>query len=236
MAELKKEYRDLQKEIMASIEEFNINKEQNPEIPSLPEDFGTAIMYCLDKREGAIFEENWEDSRKLWDEQDHPMTEIPIGDHFIIVQDVVLDILKRMIKTGIMAFLIHNGIAAIPPEEASINYKDVVDVCRKLIASLNSLDTCDICLAYKVVKNPSTIYSSVDKDSIIKWFPVMEGEDSSPKCDMIDVGIHNSCEFFNPEDELCTVSKKGIDKAITSLEEKKIVKPVNNNTEYKFKW
>lgn len=235
MAELKKEYRDLQKEIMESIKEFNINKEQNPEMPSLPEDFGTAIMYCLDKREGALFEESWEDFRKLWDEQDHPMTEIPIGDHFIIVQDVVLGILKIMIKTGIMALLIHNGIADIPPEEASINYKDVVDVCRKLIASLNSLDTCDICLAYKVVENPSTIYKPVDKDSIIKWFPVMECEDSSPKCDMIDVGIHSFCKFWNPEGDLCTVSEKGIDEALASLKNKKIVEPVNN-TEYRFKW
>lgn len=235
MGESRATYKQLQEKIMASINEFDKNKAENPKIPSLPEDFGAAIMYCLDKREGALSEESWEDSRKLWDEQDHSMTEIPIGNHYIIFQDVVLDILLRMIKKGAMAFLIHNGKTAIPPEETSINYKDVVDVCRKLIESLNSLDECDICLAYKVVENPSTIYKSVDKDSIIKWFPVMEGEDSLPKCDMIDVNIQDFCKFCNPEGFLCIVSEKGIDEALASLKKKKIVEPVNN-TEYKFKW
>ena len=232
MAEFDIAYDKLQNEIMKSIEEFNENKNQNPAMPSLPEEFGAVIMHCLDKREGDSFEKGWEDSRKLWDEQNHPMTEIPIGEHYITVQDVVLNILKKLIKIGTMAFLIKNGIPNIPSEEASINYKDIIDFCSKFITSLNSLDGHDICLAYKVVQNPSTIYSPVDKEQIIKWFPLMG---CSSKCDMIDVGIQSYCEFCNSEENLCTVSEERIDITLASLEKKKIVNPVNNN-EYKFKW
>ena len=225
MAEIQKEYRELQKEIEESIEDFNSTEENAP----LPEYFGAAIMHCLTEREENYSEEGWNYSRQLWEEQDSPKAEWAIGSLYINVQDVVLEILKTLIKNGTVAFLFQQ-------EQTLFNPRDLIEFCYKLIASVNSLDECDICLGYRISKNPLLITRTVNKSDIINWFPGIGADDCSKRCDMTDVDMHYSCKFFNYEDALCTASEKGIIDALDSLEDKGIAKPSNNNTEYRFKW
>lgn len=228
MAEIQIEYRKLQKDIEDSIKKGNEKSKDNPDI-LLPEEFEAAILTCLTEKTEDNSDESWENAYNLWDVQIHTPDEIPVGDSYIKVQDVVLEIILSLIKKGVMAFLLHEA-------EISVTPKDLIEFGNKLIASLSSLDRCDKCLAYKAVNHPSTVYKPVSKDSIMKWFPGIKSNDILQKCDMISVEMHKSCRFFNFEDELCTISENDICEAISSLQKKQIVTSLDNDTRYKFKW
>ena len=155
MAGIKKEYKELQKDIEESIEAFNSTDENAP----LPKYLGTAIMYCLAKKEENYSDESWNNSRQLWEEQDSPKAKRAIRSLYINIQDVVLEILITLIKNGTVALLFQQ-------EQTLINPKDLVEFCYKLIASVYSLDGCDICLGYKISKNPLTITRTVNKSDL----------------------------------------------------------------------
>ena len=231
MSETGKSYEVLQNDIEKSIEEFNKTKENNPKMPPLPEEFGAVIMHCLTEKKEDYSDERWENSKKLWDERKEPKAEIPVGNKYIRVQDAAIDIIKILIKNGVAALFIQN-------EQAFFNPKTLVDIVYKIIESVNSLDGCDMCLAYKASERVSTIINPVDKNSIINWFPVIGDDGCSRKCDMTHFDMCDGCLFFGHEEEICRITGEGIDNALASLEKKKIVTPVtvNSNNRYKFKW
>lgn len=229
MAEIQIEYRKLQEDIEDSIKKGNEKNKKNPAVPLLPKEFEAAILTCLTEKAEDNSDESWEKSYELWDAQIHTPDEVPFGDSYIKVQDVVLEIILSLIKKGVMVLL-------LPEVEGALTPKDLIEFGNKLVASLSALDRCDKCLAYKAVNHPSTVYKPVRKDSIMKWFPGIGINDGLQECDMTSGEMHKSCKFFNFEDKLCTISENDICDAIASLQKKQIVAPLDNDTRYKFKW
>ena len=227
MAVIQIEYKKLQDVFEKSIGEYNEKAKADSSLRMLPEEVGVVIMHCLTENEDNYSDEIWENSKRLWDDKKLPKATVPIGNINIKIQDVVLEILKVLIEKGVVALL-------CPNNPNNFNPKDLMKIVYKLIASINKLNDCDRCLAYKVVNNPDTIVHAVDKQHIIGWFPGMDGHPND--CDMANIDMHRSCRFFNFEGNLCTIKEKDINDALSSLEEKGIADSINNGTEYKFRW
>ena len=229
MAEIRLEYPELQETIENSIEIANNQPDEN--IVPLPECFKAAMLASLSEKTDDNTTINYEEAYALWDVQIRSEDQGAFGEHFIIIQDVILDIIKKIIENGIMGKLIDEQFTG-----SSFTPVDLIKFINTILKSLRSLDGCDICLAYKGADKPTAFLNPVEIDDLKNWFPGFNCPDGLHKCDMTDVEMHKSCGFFNFEDDICMITKEGMDESVKSLKKKGIIVPPTESETCRFKW
>lgn len=230
MAEIQIEYPELQIKIKESIEKNVADNEQNAGYAPLPDFFEAAVLTSLCEKADDDTSTAHQDAYKLWDGKHRTPDQIAFGKNYIIIQDVILEIIQKLIENGIMGMLIKENVGA------ACTPIDLIKFLNTLIRSLKSLQGNDICLAYRATDHPSALVVPVKIEEISSWFPGMSGADGLPDCDKIDINMHYSCAYFNYEDNSCMITKKGVDDSVESLQTKGILNPVPENEGYRFKW
>ena len=229
VAEIRLEYPDLQKRINESIKKSQKKKSKNSNDRSLPEEFEAAILTCLTKMTDDESGKSQMENYKLWEEQVRTQDHLPIGDNYIIIQDMVLFLIKKTIEKGTMAWLLSEAYGLSPTPQDLLEFGD------NLIHSIKSLSGCDICLAYKAVDHASSVITGAPINIIKGWFPENNDPDGLHSCDMVNHDMHCSCDFFNFEDNLCTIREDNVSAAVESLEQKNIVSPIPKKDKFRFK-
>lgn len=226
MAEIQFNYQQLQKKIEDSIEKSKLD----PNNKSLPEGFAAAILTCLSAKPDDNKDDSQKDVLKLWNEQIQNPAQLPFGDNYIIVQDVILHMVLGLIENGVISKLLSSQPGSF------ISPENMIDFGNNLITSLKKLDGCDVCLAYKTLDYPLTVITPVGICDIKDWFPGNNSSDGLHNCDMMEGDMHYVCEYFNYEDGICTITDKNVCDAVKSLQRKSIINPSDGEGPYTFKW
>lgn len=231
MSEIQIEYSDLQLKIRESINKNVADNGQNTDYVPLPDFFETAVVTSLCEKTEDDTGKDYQREYKLWDGKPRTSDQIAIDKKYIIIQDVILEIVQKLIEKGIMGELIKEEFLKTICTPAAL-----VMFLKTVIKSLKSLNGCDICLAYRATDHPSSVLDPVSIGEISSWFPGMSGNDGLHDCDKVDINMHYSCDYFNYEDSLCAITDKGVDDSVKSLKTKGIIVPVNEDESYRFKW
>ena len=231
MAEVRKSYPKLQEEIENSIkaykEEFENNENYNP----LPDCFEAAVLASLSEKIDDNTTANHQETYELWSLQLRTDDQLAFGKYFVSIQDVILEIIKNLIKKGTMATLIEEQFL-----ETTCTPIELIEFINTILKALRSLDGCDICLAYKGSDKPTAFLNLVNNNDIKTWFPSFNDPDGLHECDMASVDMHYSCCFFNHEDLICTITQEGMVESVNSLKRKGIIVPPYESETYRFKW
>ena len=231
MAEIRLEYPILKKKIEDSIKKNIEDNSEKQDYAPLPDFFEAAIMTSLSERADDNTIINHQDAYDLWNMRIQSGDQGPFGNNYIIIQDVILQIVQKLIEKGAMGLLIREqflGSVCTPV--------DLIEFGNTLLQSLKSLNGCDICLAYKGADQPFSVFYPVSIGDIKAWFPVFNDSDGLHECNMTDAAMHRSCTFFNYEDHICSIAKNGLDDSMKSLQRKGIIIPPSESETYRFKW
>lgn len=165
----------------------------------------------------------------MWQNQiDEGYSQMLFGNRYLSIQSVVLELMKLIIEKGTLRKIIEKLSG---PSQEIISIEDVYDTLKTIISCMKKLEGEDICVAYQVVKRIGYIRDFTISD-IYETLPL---EDNSV-CNLMQTSVYEECEFYNHEDNICTIrSENKVEAAVESLLKKKVLVKSSDNT-YDLKW
>lgn len=222
MAERQFKYSEL-KEIIES----NIEKSPDRERLTLYE---TAILFSLSQKVNNENEGDPRETMALWGNVNK--SESPFGEHYIQIQDTVINLYTKFIEKGVFYdIVISQSPSSIKNVPVTTDY--FIRLCTKLTNSILALDGSDICLANKAIEHFDNL-TNTNIGEINNWFPSNTRSGNSSKCNMLHSQMHFSCNYYNFETGLCSISSNSSNliNALDSLTKKKILTQNSFNQTY----
>lgn len=168
------------------------------------------------------------ESLELWENQVGNPSKLLLGTRYFSVKSSVIKLVESMITSGLMDLVISNIQAKVPNPMYGMTIgvgSAVVLGLADIFKSASELQDHDFCVYMQAVTHFHE-HKRFQKSDLLEWFP--HGE--KKECNM-----HNSkweCEYYMDDDSCSMLKLDNLDKALKSLEEKKLIKPEHENRQY----
>lgn len=166
---------------------------------------------------------------ELWQNQIKTPSQLLLGDRYVRVQSMMLDFLVTACTSG----LIDEIIAAVETQSLpgfSVSVASCVMIgVWELFTSVKKLDNWDFCVYMQAVTHYRT-HKKFAKNDLMEWFP--SGENGT--CNM-----HNDkwdCDYLENDDTCRMLTDQKLEKALESLEDKKLLKKEKKEGVYLFQF